>query len=547
MAEQVLTSQPVAAPDVLLNQPLTRQVDVELETKILEPVSHRFNSADGGRTTYIFPQTAVLDAPNCAIVWEFTSTEANQCLSYPFWAGGLAAISSMTVRVGGQILSQVEDVGRYATIRNNFNQQAFKEGVLDVRHGSMNKIRNRPANAKLETGSVDEAFHQIYNVEADQVAEYGYNYNTTAANHAQQPSKRFSNVAGQSFECVVKLSDVFPFFAGNRLPLQSMAQVELEVNWASCGNAAVAAVDIKESAVIEAPLVNAAADRTRQGLVNMTTNPTLMCDYIHYAQEEQAKIDAAINSGSGMALNFTEMVKTRGVNPANTNPAAGGATNTFEETNSEHIIGMAMKEVKKIFVWKEFDINSPQGIIEIDGNFNQVYTHRSITDNQFKSQQIPGEKYNFIINNKRIYSQPVRNVAEQHNALSQCDDRGWNCIDPMYDTLNYNANKVSELLDTTWASGVATQDINAGRTKPYMSGSQHVIGLNLDKINAAGNQVGNGMRISSAPIQFEYSRLSVGSAVGDAGGMRCPVNLHFFIEYRRSLIIRPLGIDVSDA
>lgn len=546
MSEQVLTSAPVGAPDVLMNQPLSRQVDVELETKILEPVSHRFTSADGGRTTYIFPQTAVLDAPNCAIVWELTSTEADQCLSYPFWSGGLALIQQMTVRVGGQILSQVEDVSRYATIRNNFNSQSYKEGVLDVRHGSMNKIRNRPCNAILATGSANRSFHQIYNVEADQVSEYGYNYAATDS-HAQQPSKRFSNVANQSFECVVKLSDVFPFFASNRLPLQSMAQVELEVNWNSCGDPNIAAANILDSAVIDAPVPATAGARARQGLVNMTANPTLMCDYIHYDAGEQAKIDAAINSGGGMALNFTECVKTRGVNPANTNPAVGGANNTYEETNSTHIIGMAMKEVKKIYVWKEFDLNSPQGQIEVDGNFNQVYTHRSVTDNQFKSQQIPGEKYNFIINNKRIYPRPILNVAEQHNQLSMIDDRGWNCVDTMYDTLNYNDNKCAELLDTSWSVGVPTQNINQGRTKPYLAGSQHVIGLNLDIMNSAGNAVGNGMRISSAPIEFEYARLAVGSASGAADSMMAPVNLHFFIEYRRSLIIRPLGVDVSDA
>ena len=546
MSEQVITSQPVGAPDILLNQPLSRQVDVELETKILEPVSHRYDSATGGVTRYIFPQSGVLDAPNCALTWELTSTEADQCLSYPFWAGSLAMLQKMTIRVGGQILSQVEDVGRYATIRNNFNSQSYKEGVLDVRHGSMNKIRNRPANALLATGSADRAFHQIYNVECDQISEYGYYY-AAANGHDQQPSKRFSNVAGQSFEAVVRLSDVFPFFAGNRLPVAFMAQVELEVEWNTCGSAAIAAANIKDSAVIDAPVPATAAARARLGTTLMTANPTLMCDYIHYDDQEQAKIDAAINSGGGMALNFTEMVKTRGINPVNLNPAAGAANNTYEETTSEHIIGMALKEVKKIYVWKEFDLTSPQGIVEIDGNFNQVYTHRSIIDNQFKSQQIPGEKYNFIINNKRIYSKAVQNVGEQHNALSQCNDRGWNCCDPYYNTLNYNDDKCAELADTVWAAGVPTQVIGSCRTKPYKSGSEHVIGLNLDTYNKAGNAVGNGTRISSAPIMFEYSRLSTGAATGDANGMRAPVNLHFYIEYRRSLIIRPLGIDISDA
>ena len=548
MSEQTITATPVSAPDVLLNQPLSRQVDVELETKILEPVSHQYVSANGGRTTFVLPASGVLDAPNCALVWELTSTEADGCLTYPFWAGGLAMLSQMTCRVGGQILSQVDNVHRYATIRNNFKSQAEKEGVLDARHGSMNCIRNRPCPAQLTTGSVDRSFHQIYNPDADQLNEYGYAYSATAA-HQQQPVKSIGNTAGQSLQCVVRLSDVFKFFEANKLPLLAMAQVEIEIVWAKCGDANVAAANVFDSAVIERPIPATAGARARTGVVNMTNNPTLICDYIHYDDAEKQQIFNAINSGGGMRLNFTEVVATQGINPAST-AAAGGGADTYQVVESNHIIGMAMKEVKKIYVWKEYDLTSPAGLTEIDGNFNEVYTHRSITDNRYKSQQIPGEHYNFVINNNRVYNKPVDNVATQHNYLSQCDDEHWNCVEPLYDTATYNTSKCAELADTTWAAGVATQNINACRTKPYMAGSQHIIGLNLDKYNAAGNAVGNGQRISSAPIEFNYSRVGIGRSAGAGGAansLLAPVLLTFFIEYRRSLIIRPLGVDVSDA
>ena len=44
MSEQTITATPVNAPDILKNQPLSRQVDVDIESTILEPVSHNFNS-----------------------------------------------------------------------------------------------------------------------------------------------------------------------------------------------------------------------------------------------------------------------------------------------------------------------------------------------------------------------------------------------------------------------------------------------------------------------------------------------------------------------
>jgi len=548
MSEQTITATPVSAPDVLLNQPLSRQVDVELETKILEPVSHQYQSASGGRTTFVLPASGVLDAPNCALVWELVSTEADGCLTYPFWSGGLAMLSQMTCRVGGQILSQVDNVHRYATIRNNFKSQAEKEGVLDARHGSMNCIRNRPCNALLATGSADRSFHQIYNPEADQLSEYGYSYANTPA-HTQQPNKSLANVAGQSLQCVVRLSDVFKFFESNKLPLLAMAQVEIEIVWHKCGDPNIAAANITDSAVVERPVPATAGARARTGVVTMTNNPTLICDYIHYDDAEKQQIFNAINRGGGMRLNFTEVVVTQGINQAST-ATTGGATDAYQVVESNHIIGMAMKEVKKIYVWKEYDLSSPAGIVEIDGNFNQIYTHRSVTDNRFKSQQIPGETYNFVINNNRIYNRPVDNVATQHNYLSQCDDEHWNCVETLYDTATYNTSKCAELADTTWAAGVPTQNINACRTKPYMSGSQHILGLNLDKYNSAGNAVGNGQRISSAPIEFNYTRVGIGrsgAGGGAANSLIAPVLLTFFIEYRRSLIIRPLGVDVSDA
>ena len=72
-----------------------------------------------------------------------------------------------------------------------------------------------------------------------------------------------------------------------------------------------------------------------------------------------------------------------------------------------------------------------------------------------------------------------------------------------------------------------------------------MIGLNLDKYNELGSIRGNGLRISSAPIEFNYSC----AKIADTTVLRrqsAAVNLQFFIEFRRSMIIQPLGVTVSD-
>ena len=241
------------------------------------------------------------------------------------------------------------------------------------------------------------------------------------------------------------------------------------------------------------------------------------------------------------------MVAVKGVNPESAT-AVGGASDTFERIESDHILGMAGKEVESIFVQKEYDIRTGAGLAEIDGNYNQVYAHRNILTNRYKSQDIPGEEYNFIINNVRLYNQDVGNKAQQHHYVSQCEPRGFQCVDAQYSTCGYDVNKCKELLDSQWQQGAETaQTINLGRSKPYLAGTMNVIGLNLKKYNVLAPTVGNGQRIGSAPIQLRYSRVAVGAAAGAADSLRGAVNLNIYIEFKRTMLITPTGATVSDA
>ena len=558
MAEQTITATPVNAPDVLRNQPLSRQVDVELETTILEPVSHQYTSASGGRTTFNLPPKGVLDAPNAAIVFELISQEGNGNVAYNITAGGLGMINRITARCGGLIISQVENAGTYGWIKTNFMSQGVREGVIDARHMSSSNLDVSVASAKIATSSVQQEFHQLYNPEIDQVNEFGRTYNAGAANaHQIQISKSLSNVAGQSPEVVIRLADLFEIFAENKLPLLAMALVQIEIDWAPCGDPALAAGATLDTVVVDATIpaaaVNAQAAIANRGTVTMNT-PTMLLDYIHYDEVEREKIFAAINTQGGMRLDFSEVMLTRGVNPTPfTNGEAIGGVALARQSQSNHILGMAQKELKKIYITKAFDLRSPRGIAEANADFNQVKNHRNILTNQFKSQQIPGESYNFFINNARVYDNDVSNVMVQHDYLSQCHDN-WNVPNIFYDTANYNANKMKIAMDCSWNGGVRNQTIDQGATHRYMPGSHHVIGLNLDKRNNLGSTPGNGVRLGSAPLEFNYSRLGIipgarqgADANGTLDGQSAEVNLDFYIVYRRSLIIRSLGVDVSDA
>ena len=101
-----------------------------------------------------------------------------------------------------------------------------------------------------------------------------------------------------------------------------------------------------------------------------------------------------------------------------------------------------------------------------------------------------------------------------------------------YDTMNYNANMMNVLL----GKSITTDPT---QSQKIMAGTCHYIGLNLKKFPELGAEFNNGTRISTAPIEFNYTRRCVTDNLS-------PVNLTFFIEFRRSLTITPLGVNVSD-
>jgi len=565
MSEQTITATPVNAPDILRNQPLSRQVDITLETNILEPVSHNFTSATGGRSVFVLPAKGVLDAPNAAIVFQLRSLEADQAVAFNVSAGGLGCVRRITARCGGNIISQCENCGQYANIKSYFSSQNVREGVLDASHFSSNRFERRITPAKIAVGAPTTSYHQLYNVELDQASSFGENDNRNQANtHTFQRGKALGNTFTNTPEVVIKLSDLFEIFSENKLPLMAMAQTEIEIEWSPCGDANIAAGNIVENPIIEAVVRDAAINTAVAGgnartcEVEMNT-PTMILDYIHYDDVERQKIVNAVQSGGGMRLDFSEVLITRGVNPAGSN-AVAGANDTYEVVNSNHILGMSQKEVKKIYIEKNYDLRSTKGQAELDADisFNTdgtvaadsgVKNHRNFVMRQFKSQQMPGEKYNFFVNNSRIYDKDVENPAIAHNYLSQCAGN-FNVPTTYYDTAGYNPCACDALVSTNVANGAITTSINTGASRRYLSGSANYIGLSLDKYKEMGSVPGNGTRISSAPIEFNYSRVSVGRSGANGGAAAshtAEINLTFYICYRRSLIIRALGVDVSDA
>ena len=547
--------------DILTPSTLARAVDVEVETNILEPVSHQYTSRNGGSTRFVLPAKAVLDAPNAAITFEIVNGEAtgegtDRRLAFPLMSGATACIRRITCRTGGQIISQVNEVDLYNTVKNVFKSNAYKRNILDVRHGSSNSqklkiLQNQSgstaiANYVLGSGLV--GYHQISNDDIDQQNTWGNNILSTAGatvdntgvnvSHLFQKNKLLRNFdnRGKGPEVTIRLGDIMPFFESNQLPLLAMAQTEIIIEWNSGPTATARYDSINKSPVI---VNNTALAGATAGLnIGFASPPTLQVDYIHYPQEEQQKIMDAVQ-GAGLRLNFSEVVTTYGVNPEK---SAGDGTSSI---TSNHLLGMAGKEVKKIFVAKNYDKLSTQGQVERNNTQTGCQTHVNKYLWDMKSIQTPKEIYNFVVNNERMYGIDIANPSQAYNQLKQCEEMA-HVLPAQFDTMDFDQNVLSILNNTQEAGTVDNAGAASGFTQRILGGSMNVIGLNLDKYNEMGNSVGNGVRIGSAPIEFRFTCDKTRDAGTPANENSAAVNLTFFIEHRRSLIINKMGAMVSD-
>lgn len=491
--------------DTLTTSTLDRAMSATVETNILNPVTHNYDYSSGGSTTFRFPSSGVLDAPNCSLTFNPTSADGKAC--FPLTAGGHAMIDRCRLRVGGVIMSEVINAGEYSTMKNVHQSLGLQSSVLDIRHLSSNKFDEyiRP-----DVDATKENCGAIVNVECDQASSW--HKPVEATTNVVQPTKRLSDNKKTTAECVLRLSDLFPVFKDNKLPLFAMAQCELEIEWLAAG----AIADNPNSCVISSDQ----ADLTN-GVITLDQDQVrLNCDYIHYDDDERAKIQNAVNNG--MRLRFTEVAYTRGINPE---VAGAGQTST-----SDHIIGFAGKEVQAIYVKKLFDVKSTTGDAE-----KTELGHNNPYLNQFRSQNMRGEQYNFIINNFRVYSMDVKNVAEQHQYVSMIHSNSFQPAPATYDTMDYNTNFKNVLLGKV-LDGAA----GSAKTQEAWVGTQHYIGLNLKKFPEMGAKFGNGKRIGTSPIQFTYSREGAANNLAS-------VDISFFIEYSRTLEITPLGVNVMDS
>ena len=196
----------------------------------------------------------------------------------------------------------------------------------------------------------------------------------------------------------------------------------------------------------------------------------------------------------------------------------------------------------KVFVAKKY----PKVLAGKKQNLNQGFNLQG----ECRSENLLGQKYNFVVNDLLIYDRDVENAKESYNYFCYTGEKQASCYPDAWEH-NDNYDGVSATNDILYSVN-ATNDGDqpiltqvapgnlTGLVKDGIRGQQNWDSVDLSKYGSQLNPQ-NAMRIGSTPIIYRLSRTTQNDV--RTGG---PVSLTIFVEYLRLFDLRAGELAVRD-
>jgi hypothetical protein len=309
---QMVASQPAgssggAIPDLLRIGSIPSNTNIEVETSILEPVTH-----SDTHCKFVLQNKGLLHS-HSKLEFEFTSpTGAGsnaEPSSLPVGIGIHSLIQRATLRVGTKTICEIDDYNFYQTYRTAFlspEAQMEREQILTGRNGNclefnyINRVQS--ATASYAYGSDTQS-----NTSADGLMLANgkeMNVDVAAPNldgGAQRPEldearltrATAAQVTDQS-KCPtwqIAISDLFPFLKFNQLPLYMMKEpVNLELVFSNAG--LLSDQSCERACAQGFPIVNVRTASTR-----------MIADHLYYPQEMMV---AYANANRSLQFQYTD-------------------------------------------------------------------------------------------------------------------------------------------------------------------------------------------------------------------------------------------------
>ena len=497
-------------PNILVNKVSDESQEISLISDVLEP-----NASSNTSCRFVIPpKGSILDSQS-SFSWKCgwgsydASAVATECVVFKDFSGSLNSIKRCRLFVGQKLIMSQEHAGSKMFIHNRGEEADTMCEIHDVRFSAMNDFflqQNTDSDRDFDSGQISLG------------RDAPYNFATT--------NRRFTRKIGSgkdAFETQVFLDELFHGLKDLSLPLSKMKEaVSIEIDFET---------DFSKVFYDASRSANRIATN-RQDVV--ITEPRIFCDYIQYDQATDAALESQIN-GEGVIVPFRECVVIQRTLNATTSTTA---------TKVDVPLSLNGKAVMKVMVQKLVNV----------GDTQVLGVGRKEFCGDARSDALPNESYNLLVNDLLIYDQDVDTTSQKYAQLSQ-----------VYEKPYYNFPEGMEFKDLSAAYSVndvlSNSKVVAGHeydrqkidgadnekgkaTADGQAGALSFLGISLGKF---GNKTGDtltdaGYRVGSSPMVLRYNRS--GGAASTYEGQS--VVLRLFVDILRVLDVNAGFTDVRD-
>lgn len=436
-------------PDVLNVKPLNAIETMNIETNQLDPIVINQNLC-----RFVLERKGILDVGS-VITMSVHPTDAagdKKCF-LPIKTGCHSLVKKALLKVGTKVLATSDMYGTHQTIRRAFKTNEEKSQKDFVKNGTHDVFE--PDNAG--TGKY-------------QMKDVIYNAAGTAA--TVEPSVQITVSETECPVFSIRLSDLFPMMRSVQLPLYLMNEpVSIELTWNS---------QIDGAASLGKMLCFQEGYAGTTGAKIGLDNVRFLADYLTYEDERMSQTAQLVNSATGLAMPYEDLIVT------NTNVPAVAPAPTGNNVTTQHItrdLGLSGRNVRQILLHDRPQIVGAVTSNELLGQYNS------------SAFNVP-DAYNWRINDNTIYSREVRLEARKANQLSHCFGTPINCLAAEYST-DPLTNK--QLPNQPINNDVLSDSTFEGQAMDTASGQMHFEGVDLS--TSPLNIPNTGLRVGQKPVE----------------------------------------------
>lgn len=473
----------------------------DIRTEYVEPIT-----SNTYKYTFRLDQTGYLDE-NSMLVFKLKATDGTGVYRVNNWNGALGGIKRVIFQVGDNILNDVSEIYKYATLHNmNLNTISRNEYLGQYLGNQLwsDVVQSSVDSSKGDADSLAYFAQDPKNTVGTIVVDGGKSGvefgRQNDGDGARNCSRTITNNSANNEQYGIPLGMIIPALKGQKIPLflfqDQRILITVEFNTSDFYVNDIRAANITYTNAGEC------ADSASGSVI--PDEVRLVVDYIIAPTEIQNQIIEQTKAQGGYRLEFFDVVNVE-------KNVVAGTDGTTQEI--EHRIGQNGREVHNIVMWRETTKDHLQ-----DGASNARNYALTLKQHCLGFEV---EEYNCNVNGRDEFQDFVSSPVAQYNEMKEVLGSDLKVDAPMYS----NDSNTSSTVLASSRSGLL------GMMKP--------LGLSLS--NGEPLIVGGGRQIGNYPIVWKWRRLCRNAQVQNCRGTNQPVKCNYFIELSRIANIMNTG------